>query len=874
MKVEVSLDSINYEKKPDKFIEISKRIPKNVVYESITFIAGKVSSGYAFCPAVFDPCHRSKENVKSMQLYGLDFDDQRLSYGEIKQRLNSFSIPISFSYHTYSSTQTAPRMRVVICHAVPITNSNISEFISSMLKKIFPEADPLCFDISRMFLGGIELIEVNEDAVFNLAALSEEFQLWLRTKDAGNYGREINSIAHRYRIATDNNCFMISTVTDGEILSKNLESEEKWANNIKEYIEISQNSSILIINEKEVYIDHHQMLPCERSKNKDKIRHVMEEDIYSKCRLFCDAVDGKDIGHSGRFILATNLQNIKGGRSMFLKCIQNSGGDTDKWKAAWKYISDMLYKPQLCEDNCPYAKECRHKKNMCLTVDTSSKINVVEQQKYVSIEESYSYMKNALISSVEDEKSDNDIILIKGQTGIGKTAAYLDLMRHTSKLLIIAVPTIILKNEIAGKAGSLAVASVSVEDLGLPHEVYEQVKELYDNSFYKDARKVIKDYEKELPEGYEFMRENIENYLNPANIFSSKKHIIMTHAQLENMNEEKLKGYSVIVDEDIMYSIFKSTASMSKADIADAIKQGMIYGKRAAQLSDIIRTEDRYYKADCEPDEFYVSKEMANERSISGNINDIMHAGSYYSSKDDVSFFICRQLPKVHMIIMSATIEDELYRSYFKDRKIIFYDTPPAKYSGRLIQYTAHSMSRQDICILNEKYGSYHTLFDRLLKITGKVHYEIGFMKYEGMSEVSDHLHFGNCSGIDRYKNKNGIIVGTPHMREEDYKLMATYLGENVNGDRIKRRMITHKGFRFCMMSYSNDRLRRIQLYFIDSELEQAIGRSRLLRAQTSTTVYLFSNYPCEQAKLIQDDYLEEEASVSSEDTLVLDNAV
>lgn len=41
------------------------------------------------------------------------------------------------------------------------------------------------------------------------------------------------------------------------------------------------------------------------------------------------------------------------------------------------------------------------------------------------------------------------------------------------------------------------------------------------------------------------------------------------------------------------------------------------------------------------------------------------------------------------------------------------------------------------------------------------------------------------------------------------------------------------------------------------------MGRARLLR--NNCTVYLFSNYPCEQAELRGEDYLKEEMMLSQE---------
>ena len=71
------------------------------------------------------------------------------------------------------------------------------------------------------------------------------------------------------------------------------------------------------------------------------------------------------------------------------------------------------------------------------------------------------------------------------------------------------------------------------------------------------------------------------------------------------------------------------------------------------------------------------------------------------------------------------------------------------------------------------------------------------------------------------------------------------------------------------MMTYGDEEMRNLQLFFIESELEQAVGRARLLREDC--TVYVFSNYPCQQAELIQDSYLEvnsEEDTEQAEDDI------
>lgn len=73
--------------------------------------------------------------------------------------------------------------------------------------------------------------------------------------------------------------------------------------------------------------------------------------------------------------------------------------------------------------------------------------------------------------------------------------------------------------------------------------------------------------------------------------------------------------------------------------------------------------------------------------------------------------------------------------------------------------------------------------------------------------------------------------------------------------------VVTHNGFRFRFMIYSDEFLRAIQFYMIESELEQAVGRVRLLRCDC--TVNLFSDFPLRQAELMDAQYDKEQSSPS-----------
>lgn len=137
-----------------------------------------------------------------------------------------------------------------------------------------------------------------------------------------------------------------------------------------------------------------------------------------------------------------------------------------------------------------------------------------------------------------------------------------------------------------------------------------------------------------------------------------------------------------------------------------------------------------------------------------------------------------------------------------------------------------------------------------------KSHAIITFLKYEEEFQGSG-IHFGNAEGIDSLKGKDLVILGTPHMNEFVYKLIGCHFGIEVNQEVLAVRKIQSNDYEFSFMTYKNEQLRELQIYFIRKDLEQCIGRARLLR--NACEVWVLSNFPCEQAELIQEDYLEEE---------------
>ena len=92
-------------------------------------------------------------------------------------------------------------------------------------------------------------------------------------------------------------------------------------------------------------------------------------------------------------------------------------------------------------------------------------------------------------------------------------------------------------------------------------------------------------------------------------------------------------------------------------------------------------------------------------------------------------------------------------------------------------------------------------------------------------------------------------VVGTPHMAEQVYKFIAYRMSGNLSYT-AHYIPIVYNGFRFWFYTYDDELLRQIQLWLIQSELEQAVGRARLLR--NDCTVYLFSDFPLMHSEFME----------------------
>lgn len=858
MNIYVSIDERGYTEKPEReIVSIKKRAVENWSCMEVRELADLVGNkGFSMVPGHLVDGMKSS-NCTEMQLFALDFD-HGASYQDIKKKCDQVRLPISFAYHTFSSTITEERFRIVFAYECVLKDLYVINLIKTILKKIFPESDQSCHNLDRIFLGGKDLIYVDENAYIALVQLLSPLMENLDT--GGNLNRNIHQFCKKNRIAMLNNRPAVGCGNDIETYLKIDEFKDPVIYKIHNVGE-SINSSNFIFESKDV---GHKSTTRRIKKYK-----IPVEDTDS-CRLLKDFLEGERLPHDARFAILTNLIQINGGRKRFLDTIKQyyDTESYEKWERDCKYVKG--YFPQRCScDFCPYIENCDNRGTIVDTLASDRKV-YKEEEKLHTLAVAEAQLETNLRDAYE--YGGDGIHLLKAQTALGKTEAYIDLIKeYSGGKFLVAVPTNMLKEEIHRR---LKNARISEEEIYItpsisnnsfiPKEIQERIKEAHKRGLHNKGKEYIREYYEEIKDdpNKRAVAEECQKLLDGIKGMGEERIIVTTHAFFLQIPEEFLDKYTVIIDEDILQlQILNKISSVSAACLEELARSGYtVYSDIARKMSDA--EENVYKKISAMPYAEPLNEEQLEELGAAGddNINDIRLAGSFVKLMDEegnltVKYFCPSNLPRAKMIVLSATINENIYCRYFeRKQKIYTYPVINAGYMGRLVQYTYHSLGRRSLSNKQE-------IFNLLPEITGKQ--EIDIITFKMIEERYGHtlnghnLHFGNSAGIDALKGKDIAIVGTPFSVEESYKLIACYLGADVNKpqDKMPRmRRISHNGCSFVFVTYEEELLREIQIYAIESELEQCVGRARLLR--NNCTVYLFSSFPCQQAEIHMLNYL------------------
>lgn len=862
MNVWMAIDKKAYSQKPKnnyEFNEIKTRTRDRWGSVDLAEAARLIGdNGHAFLPGHLVGGN-SASNCVGMQVFGLDFDDG-ITFAEIQKRCERYHLPIAFAYHTFRSSEEQERFRVVFVHETLIEDMFIVKIVMQIFHKLFPESDKNCTNPDRLYLGGKRIIYCDETAAFALVQLLPFFHKALDENQ--HYKRNLENFCSKQKILMINNK---AAMGDGNVLATLVENGDFTDSAIIHIIGETTKSPFFVI---------------ERGKHQSNIRQAKIKqkriDISSGnsgCHLLDDFLSGIEVNHQEKYIIITNLRHINGGEKMFLGTLEKYYDEEtlEKWKTALKYMCG--YKPMRCSaDVCPYFASCYQSGTILDTLSTNRKVYKTREEVYYPLEEAVTCLKENLEAAYRHHGI--GIHLIKAQTSIGKTTQYIDLIRRYSKdRFLIALPTNILKKQVtedlerSGIAKTEIFMTSSVSDSAFFKDEWERIKEAHKKGIHHIKTPVLKETLEKIKKDPDkrAIVEECERLIEGIDGRKDERVIVTTHAALMQMPDTFLSQFTVIIDEDILQlAVFNQIYTVSIECLKRVKEYGIPgYAQIAGQM--LAAKEKEYRKISSIDNLFPLSEEQMMELACGAddNVNDMKKAEAFVKVKDlqsdvgIIKYFCPHKFSAQKYIILSATLNENVYRRYFNGMMSVYaYETKSVAYRGKVIQYTYHSLGRRDLSGKMEVFG-----FAR--RIAGQEKLEIITFKegnsIKGVSHMNTKdLHFGNTTGINSLSGKNLGVVGTPYRVEESYKLVAAYLGADVNQEidaNPRLRRVEYKGYSFCITTYHNELLREVQLYALESELEQCVGRARLLR--NDCTVYVFSAFPCEQAEMRMGNYLQ-----------------
>ena len=855
--------------------DVSRQLGQAKNLLTLKQIADTISAGYSFCPATFRDGVRNNDNVEQMQLFALDFDGDKkngtgcvLPYEEALKRAERCHLPVVMSYETKSSVNWSS-YRLIFLYNSPIYEVRLMKLINYLLYYIFPESDKKCKDLARMFYPGKEIIIHNEE-YFYLDELLISAQIMADLKGKNTWKTYLNNIQKETQIITIKNSILIgfSSLENQEFspipiyINMDLDQNPNNLDKISIYrLDKGLFNAPCYCGDRKIgYIffsdkkDNPVSLDPPKIKNSELyLKHTNQKIQSERCRLYSEFISGeRKLGHEEWFGLCTNMVYLNNGQTEFMNTIRGFPdlyNDPERKYHQMKYIVNNGYYPARCDSYCPYHYSCIHretaiqtmKKNLAEYIKTSDGVCNISLNELRS--RLYSEIEYAICTNIGDT-------VIKTQTGSGKTTAALEVIKKYRKKVIMAFPNGVLMQEAYLRAIQMGInvtiAPTTEEILcSLSDKELQHINRLYKLG----TDDMVSEYLRTLAP----YNPTVRRYLNQIDqAFSADCTVFMTHARLMTMGEESLLDATIIIDEDILLTMMPIKRSdvnslRNFANHCDNIQ----YIDKIRSILDQCGRKSCYIQSEALCINRHESRYIADmfcDDNAEGCIAGVLRADTYYydAIENTLNFLVINKLPDTYKrcIMLSATADKYIHSILFPQCR--FIDLPEAMYCGKVIQDHSQSFSRN--------------FFDkdpaRILKRISDSHPDcnyITFKKFISFIDVPNErkLYFGKALGINSFSGQDLVVIGTPHCPEFVYHLVAQALGKNVSGDSLAQRTIIRNGYEFHMMTFRDKFMQRIQTYFIESELEQAVGRARLL--SNDCTVYVYSRYPVKQCILAED---------------------
>lgn len=880
--IKISLDKKEYHSKPgsDDAAKISSRIGNCITKlensgDVEKFIKNVGQHGCTFAPATFRNGSKKIDDFEQIQMLVLDFDGG-ISFEDAFKRAEEYELPVLSAYDTLSS-KDHDRFRIIFLNDIPITDKRAAKIYKSALMEIFPEADKTDSDISKMYYGGKELLYFDDSIpTIDMESTLAHMTYYLKNKRGDtHYKRELKKFAKKHGIRLNKKGLLDISVIDD--VTEFTGTSGVGKNSQSPIIFYKSNGEFLPRSCYQIHLED----DCTRSsvgmkhpKGHNYADSKVLKDIHSKCQLYREFESGeRRLHHDELFGLSTNIVYVEKGIKEFEEILLRypdyyDSSKQDRWDFYLKYNKASNYCPEQCNKFCAYSDICNHGTNILSTVKLER--GTIERltnytETYYSIEE----VQEDLTKNLESAINANDTRwhIIKAQTAAGKTEAFLNLMEHSERTFLVAVPTNKLKRDVENRAnekGIKLMVTPSLDEIKdeIPDDMWDEIEFLREVGQHKKVHSFIRRMAEE--EGITCLKE----YLDKQKKFENYEgNTITTHRKLLNMDKKTLEKYDVvIIDEDIILSsIIPNQCEIPLSTIRKIQKKAKKKKSPAcSQLIEKIKRLLRKVETDTlfelsgfewEDDE---DEDQKNENEDVDGISALTDIPSFclaehfiyrkaakeeHLSEDSIVFLKPYKFKEIKHIMVSATVDKDICEYCFGKQNVKFYGCKQARYTGTLNQYFDKSLSRS---VIDRTPG----ILEKISEWSGFDHM-ITFKKY-GIGD----MYFGNAIGCDYLKGKDIDVVGTPYQVDFLYKLFPFSLGLDVDEDAVmKTCKVIHNGyiFRFTTYDEADDVLRKFHLWMIESELEQAVGRARLLRC--NCTVNLYSNFPLRQAVMKESEY-------------------
>ena len=868
--IKLCISNICLKNTPKSEINISavaKDIAKHRETVSVHELGEIISEGYTFCPCTFTQPRKKKEFIEQMQLFVLDFDGPAGTHESCPLKINDalirakkYNLPVVIAYETKSSVDYG-RYRLVFKYNEPVFDKRMMELINRLLLCVYPEADQSTKDLSKMYFPG-KNVEYFCDKPFYIDSLAIAAEAVEKELFANSWNYKINTIIDKTGIVTKGQNILI----DFDLENENVDAYEVQTFSPYEFslenspgTQLNNRISGLKNREKPCVFFAKTKISLKKShlKGNPNYTHVIKFDSYTteSCKLLNEFVSGyRKLEHSEWIGVMSNLIHIEGGQTQFLNTIGKYGDlydNPDVREQQMRFFINQGYNPFRCENYCPYAEICKHEKNMISTLKKNkhSMKKLPGKPTYSDISD----VRNELYSEIQNAaQKNNTFSVIKTQTGIGKTLAALNFLRASPRRVIIAFPTLDLMHEIFERAVSMGIEAMCTSSI---YDIYgllsrserEEIERYYT---YGAAMIPIR-----LLEKYSKSNAHIANHLKQNKLIQNfTGHIFTTHAKLLTMGSIISSDDIVIIDEDITRQMIQIN-SISEKDLISMMNFAERTGKYSisSKFNDLIRKANGNTSISHSPSLILEHEEQNSliedikRSSLTFNsciIGAISAQNFYYDSYSSNFFFSLRKyLPYSGTYIMlSATANKEICSKLYGNMSFYFHECANVKYKGKINLYADKTYSRT--CLKNEP-----ELVDKIVeKHPGNCF--ISFMNEMHKIPVPDDnkLYFGKALGTNSFSGKDITIIGTPHVPEYVYKLYAAELNHETNSS-LAVRKTKYSNFKFELMTFDEPFLKEIQAYIISAELEQAVGRARLI--SNDCTVSVYSSFPVEQAEIV-----------------------